>query len=80
MEFKTVWMGYECKFNGSYIIPNDSGETKKAVNEISKLLKAGWKIVSTVAINGSITAKVLKIDEYHTYTYTSGIEVFLVKE
>ena len=80
MRFKKVWMGYETQKENNKLFPYDNEETEKAVNEISQLLEEGWKITSTSPVTASAVSKDLFSDEYHTYTFTSGIEVFLIKE
>ena len=65
--------------------PSDYEETKKADNEITKLLSEGWRIISTAPITGSQAydregLSSLRNHPEMVYTFTMGIEVFLVKE
>jgi hypothetical protein len=68
---------YECA------IPVETEESTIADKEILEHLNNGWKIVSTVAS----TASEINIDSNNPnfpivtpFTYTNGIEVFLIKE
>lgn len=91
MKYKRIWMPYKTDFLTSllWVSPSDNEDTKAADNKIEKLLSEGWSIVSTAPItesrgydkNGHCNMNMP--NTYGTdmvYTYTSGIEVFLVKE
>jgi hypothetical protein len=80
MNFKKVWIGYNTEREGLTLFPYDNEDTETAVDEIDQLIKEGWKIVSTCPITATQISRDLKSTEYQTYTFTSGIEVFLVKE
>ena len=89
MEYKRIWMPYNCNFYDTlmYVIPSDNEDTNKADEEIKQLLKKGWRIVSTAPV---IESRAYNKEGYcnmpntggpeMVYSYTSGIEVFLVKE
>ena len=86
-KFKRVWLTYKSdpssdSSSGLLIttfLPNDDENTKKADTEIQNLITQGWRIVSTAPVTGSINILNPKgTDVYHTYT--TGIEVFMVKE
>lgn len=56
----------------------ESEDCKKVDKEISELLKKGWSIAST----SPVTATANKPSDYGgivQFTYTAGIEVFMVK-
>ena len=80
MYFKKVWMGYETQKEINKMFPYDNENTEKSVNEIGQLLKEGWKIASTSPVTASTVLKDPFSNQYHTYTFTSGIEIFLIKE
>ncbi len=83
-QFKRVWLSYDLNFqvvNSSGITTAsfesvDGKETEEADAEIQKLLFAGWRIVSTAPVTKSLCS--LNPDSFGTYT--SGIEVFMIKE
>jgi hypothetical protein len=86
-QFKRVWLGYELgkdvdSSTGSVISitnPTDGEDTEKGDTEIQNLITQGWRIVSTAPVTGSLNILNSKGDDaYHTYT--TGIEVFMVKE
>ena len=86
-QFKRVWLKYktEVDFKNSAgmttveVYPTDNENTQKADDEIQDLIKEGWKIVSTAPVNKS--SNILNPAGNDVYaTYTSGIEVFMVKE
>jgi hypothetical protein len=86
MEYKRIWMPYKTDFSVvcKYFYPSDDENTEKADNEIAKLLSEGWRIISTAPITGSQARDEkglcsIGLPEM-VYTYTIGIEVFLVKE
>ena len=86
MEYKRIWMPYNNEFfkTCKYVHPSDDKDTEKADNEIAKLLSEGWRIISTAPITGSRAYDEKGLDGIGlpemVYTYTIGIEVFLVKE
>jgi hypothetical protein len=89
MEYKRIWMPYGTDFRDSlmYVSPYDNEETIKVHNELAKLISEGWRIISTAPITES---RAYSSNGNHNipgmggsdmvYTYTSGIEIFLVKE
>ncbi len=86
-DFKRVWLPYKTEsehtresalFSVS-LVPVDDDETLKADAEIRKLVNEGWKIVSTSGVMASRNLLVAGADDSYL-TYTSGIEVFLVKD
>lgn len=86
-QFKRVWLPYEVDnkvgnsagmVNASFD-PIDYEGTKKADAEIQNLITQGWKIVSTAPIIRSYNLINPKGDDIYA-NYTSGIEVFMVKE
>ena len=86
MKYKRIWMPYNVDFVIvlDYVKPSDNEDTNKADNEITKLLSEGWRIISTAPITGS---RAYDEDGFSSlrkpamvYTFTTGIEVFLVKE
>lgn len=86
-QFKRVWLKYDLDMgvvNSSgitttYFTPVDGEETEKADAEIQKLLFAGWRIVSTAPVTKSVCFLDPKGDDSYA-TYTSGIEVFMMKD
>jgi|LauGreDrversion4_2_1035121.scaffolds.fasta_scaffold1473155_2 hypothetical protein len=87
MEYKRVWLKYNTEANFDFIdgelyntcFPSDNNETSAADNEISKLLIKGWKIVSTCPVTASKNILTSKGNNIYL-TFTSGIEVFMVKD
>ena len=86
-QFKRVWLRYKSEANVSspsgMVIsrnhPTDDENTKKGDTEIQNLITQGWRIVSTAPVTGSYNFLDPKgVNVYHTYT--TGIEVFMVKE
>ena len=59
--------------------PTDDEKTEKVDTEIQNLITQGWRIVSTAPVTGSINILNPKGTDVY-YTYTTGIEVFMVKE
>jgi len=86
MKYKRIWMPYNVDFvrHLDYVRPSDDEDTNKADNEITKLLSEGWRIISTAPITGSRAFDEEGLSSIRSpkmvYTYTTGIEVFLVKE
>ena len=85
--FKRVWLPYKSNHSSdsssglliTTFLPNDDENTKKADTKIQNLITQGWRIVSTAPVTGSINFLNPNGDDaYHTYT--TGIEVFMVKE
>ena len=91
MEYKRIWMPYEDTYH-KYTMSlgvADNDETKKADEAIANHLRNGWRIASTcpvtitqayAAVGGDETNHKDEQQKKHVYTYTSGIEVFLVKD
>ena len=89
-QFKRVWLKFKLEddvssSSGMVIMtayPTDDEKTKKVDTEIQNLITQGWRIVSTAPLTGSINILYPKVDEGHDvyHTYTTGIEVFMVKE
>jgi hypothetical protein len=86
MKYKRIWMPYNVDFITilKYVKPSDNEDTNKADNEITKLLSEGWRIISTAPITGSQAYDEDGLSSIRkpemVYTFTTGIEVFLVKE
>jgi len=87
MKYKRIWMPYNVDFvrHLDYVRPSDDEDTNKADNEITKLLSEGWRIISTAPITGSQAYDRLGLSSLRNhpemvYTFTIGIEFFLVKE
>ena len=88
MEYKRIWMSYDYNFLDvlMYVSPTDSEDTKKADKEIAKLLKQGWRIISTAPITMSRAYNerghcgMPNVGSDMVYSFTCGIEVFLVKD
>jgi hypothetical protein len=84
MEYKRIWLPYCNSLNQDlfYVSPTDDENTKAADEEIAEHLKNGWRIVSAVPITESSSFSKLGLRDYSdsVFTYTSGIEVFIVKE
>lgn len=86
-DFKRVWLPYKTEsqhssgdgFVSVVLEPIDDNETHQAETEIRKLVKEGWKIVSTCGVMGSKNLLVAGADDSYL-TYTTGVEVFMVKE
>jgi tartrate dehydratase beta subunit/fumarate hydratase class I family protein len=79
MEYKRIWLNFETvtSYYGS-ADPSECDSTRNADAEIAQLLNQGWRIVSTSPVTAS------RLDEFEgtllVFTYTSGIEVFMIKE
>ena len=86
-QFKRVWLPYKQEQNtsnssGMVIIsyfPTDDEKTEKASTEIQNLITQGWRIVSTAPVTGSLNLLRSEGDDVY-HTFTTGIEVFMVKE
>ena len=86
-QFKRIWLPYHQKddlknSNGMVYAtryPIDDEKTEKANNKIQNLITQGWRIVSTAPVTASFNLINPKGDDMY-HTFTSGIEVFLVKE
>jgi hypothetical protein len=66
----------------SNVISVEDEDSEKADEQIRVALNNGFKIVSTAPITGTYITEESNEDEapvVKTYTYTDGIEVFLVK-
>ncbi len=78
MEYKRIWLNFETVTSYGLAVPIESDSTRNADAEIALLLNQGWRIVSTSPVTAS------RVDEYEgtllVFTYTSGIEVFMIKE
>ena len=89
MEFKRIWMPYRVEFMEGfmYVSPCDNEDTTEGENEIKQHLKEGWRIVSTNPLTesraynkkGSCNMPNTGGSEM-VYTYTCGLDIFLVKE
>ena len=89
MEYKRIWMPYNTDFFDTlmYVAPVDDEDTNKADDEIKQLLKKGWRIVSTAPVTESRAYNKKGFCDMPNlggsdmvYTYTRGLEAFLVKE
>ena len=90
MEFKRIWMPYNVDFDHvayMQVSPCDDEYTTKGENEIKQHLKEGWRIVSTApvtesrAYNKKGSCKMPNTGGPDmVYTFTKGLEIFLVKE
>ena len=86
MKYKRFLIPYNEDFctQLKYVRPSGDEDTNKADNEITKLLSEGWRIISTAPITGSRAFDEEGLSSIRSpkmvYTYTTGIEVFLVKE
>ena len=87
MDFKRVWIKFDRKIDsvvkdGTVIcecLPMEGEDSMNSDYEISSLLNTGWKIVSTTPVIGSVN--LINAAGGNSYlTYTSGIEVFMVKD
>ena len=86
-KFKRVWLksklGQDVSSSSGMVImtayPTDDEKTEKVDTEIQNLITQGWRIVSTAPVTGSINILNPKGTDVY-YTYTTGIEVFMVKE
>ena len=86
-QFKRVWLEYKSEQNVSSssgmvistAYPTDGKKTEKGDTEIQNLISQGWRIVSTAPVTGSLNILNPKGDDVY-HTYTTGIEVFMVKE
>ena len=85
-QFKRIWLPFDVDGKikkGSGFVetnynPTDYEGTKKADAEIQKFITQGYKIVSTAPITKSYNIVTTAGASYANYT--SGIEVFMVKE
>jgi len=88
MEFKKHWLPYkqsnksakDGEIINDSLLSWDSDDTKKAENELTKLLNQGWMIVSTCPIIGTSSLGIPKSGYNSSKVFTQGIEVFLVKK
>jgi hypothetical protein len=88
MELKRFWLPYATNENvGSKdgqitaeIIPADFKDTELAEKELQSLLNLGWEIVSTAPITGSVCKFMPKFNYTNVLTFTSGLEIFLIKK
>ena len=86
-QFKRVWLKFKLEddvssSSGMVIMtayPTDDEKTEKVDTEIQNLIILGWKIVSTAPVTGSLNFLDPKGDDVY-HTFTTGIEVFMVKE
>ena len=86
VEYKRVWLPYKIDMNvensSGFTItsfaPVDGDETEKADQEIRNLLDRGWEIASTAPVTKSVCFLNSEADDTYA-TYTSGIEVFMIK-
>lgn len=89
MQYKRVWIPYDrdtyIKFDisskvlNANVFPIDGKKTKEADKIIAKMLNEGWKIVSTTPVTSSINM-IPQGSADTRWTFTSGIEVFMIKE
>ena len=95
MDYKRIYIEFDTDYNdaGHWIWPYEGEYSKKADKEIKDHLNDGWKIVSTSPLTGSrrinadgLSAMGLGHDllkhewQDYVFTFTRGIEVFLVKD
>lgn len=88
MKMKRFWLPYATNENvgssdgqvTSEIIPTDSKETEKAEKELQSLLAEGWEISSTSPITGTVCKFMPKYNYTNFLTFTSGLEIFLIKK
>ena len=95
MEYKRIFIQFNTDYSESlhYIWTCDDENSKRADKEIKKHLNDGWRIVSTSPVTASkrmnadgIAAMGLGYDSLkhewqdYVFTFTTGIEVFLVKD
>ena len=86
-QFKRVWLPYKNDMNtfntsrnlNSTFYPIDDESTETANTEIQNLITQGWRIVSTAPLTGSCNIWDPEGDDVYA-TFTTGIEVFMVKE
>lgn len=87
MKYKRIWIPLNPKNNiisepdyvSSSIYPCDDEDSKKADETIENMLNTGWKIISTTPITASHNILRAGGDDVYQH-YTSGIEVFMIKE
>lgn len=87
MDFKRVWIKFDKKIDsvvkdGTVIcecLPMEGEDSKYSDHEIISLLNSGWKIVSTTPVIGTVNL-INAVGGNSYLTYTSGIEVFMVKD
>ena len=91
MDYKRIYITYDFDYNTTLHIASsiDSKWSKSADEKIKKHLNDGWRIVSTAPV---IASKRLNAEylsgmpptkhqwQDYVFTYTDGIEVFLVKD
>ena len=87
MEYKRIWLKYSTEANTEYssgmisasCYPSDNEDTAVADKEIKSYLNNGWRIVSTCPVTASKNFLTAKGDDVYL-TFTSGIEVFMVRD
>jgi hypothetical protein len=87
MEYKRIWLKYSTEANfensdgmlNTTCFPSDNEETVDTDNEILSLLSKGWRIVSTCPVTASKNILTSKGNNIYL-TFTSGIEVFMIKD
>lgn len=86
-QYKRVWLPYKVDTKSVNTVgmvevnlePIDFEGTKKVDAEIQNLISQGWKIVSTSPVIKSYNLINSKGGDIYA-NYTSGIEVFMIKE
>ena len=91
MDYKRINILYDTDYCDALhrISPEEGEYSKSADNEIKKHLNDGWRIVSTAPVIASWRRNAENLSgiapnkhewQDYVFTYTNGIEVFLVKD
>ena len=83
--YKRLWLSFKSGLEDldnvtsfTDTLPMESEDSKKVDKEISELLKKGWSIASTSPVTATSVRPLYK-GGTQQFTYTVGIEVFMVK-
>ncbi len=91
MDYKRIYISYDTDYSEALnsISPQEGEYSKSADKEIKKHLNDGWRIVSTAPVIASWRRNAENLSgiapnkhewQDYVFTYTNGIEVFLVKD
>ena len=91
MDYKRIYIPFNINYSDSFnwILPKEGEDSESADEEIKKHLNDGLRILSTAPVtaswrrNATNTSGLLPTKhewQDYVFTYTAGIEVFLVKD